>query len=337
MSRVEHDHVAGSCPPAAPDEKGRIVVLAAIALAAGVGTWRLHPRLPTSDLGFMQAAAREFLRGGNPYAVVGPTGSYFNLFHLRYPLTAVMAATPFAPWSLRLADSLWAALSFLFLGLALTKDRLWPPSLTVFTSLAFFTVLRTSQWSAFLTAAALFPAFGLFLAVKPTIGAALWVAYPNRKALIGAALFVVVATLIRPSWIGEWRQSLGSLRNMVPAVLEPGGLAVLAALFEWRTPEGRLLVALACVPQTHVLYDTLPLFLTVRTWAQGLCLSAGTWLVMIMMGRGGPYNTYESWMAASGKWTTWFVYLPCTAIVLWPRVTGLFGRKPRDAASAGVR
>jgi hypothetical protein len=103
-----------------------------------------------------------------------------------------------------------------------------------------------------------------------------------------------------------------------------GGPLVLLALLKWRRPEARLLAAMACVPHTLLPYETLPLFLVPQTWLEACVLLAGTTLAVILHGVGAPYASATEWVAASGVWTIWCVYLPCLVMVLRrPNVGGV--------------
>ena len=118
----------------------------------------------------------------------------------------------------------------------------------------------------------------LFVA-KPTIGGALFLARPNRWAFLGAILFGGTAFLIQPRWIQDWLAAIAQL-NAILAPTVPqrapitftAGPLVLLCLLRWRRPEARLVAALACVPQTLVLYEAVPLMLVPRTFWQSVGL-----------------------------------------------------------------
>jgi hypothetical protein len=95
-----------------------------------------------------------------------------------------------------------------------------------------------------------------------------------------------------------------------------GGPLILLALLKWRRADARLLVALACVPQTPVLYEVVPLFLLVRTFKEAALLVVLTGVVGALVNRIAQGADYNTWMAINGQWMVWLVYLPCTAIVL---------------------
>src|SRR5262249_33259563 len=196
-------------------------------------------------------------------------------FPLLYPASAVVAAIPFAAIPLRLANVLFTAGSAVVLAWAVTRERLWTPKLWVFASGGYLAAVHLAQWSPLLTAAAFLPSLGFALAVKPTLGAALFAAYPSRRALVSALALVCASFIIFPSWPAFWTQSLHFTGHMSAPVmhLAAGGPLILLSLAKWKRPEARLLAVLACVPQTTLLYEAVPLFLVVERWYEGLALS----------------------------------------------------------------
>jgi hypothetical protein len=177
------------------------------------------------------------------------------------------------------------------------------------------------QWSPLLTAAAVIPSLSWLLAAKPSIGAALFSAFPSRQAVIGGVALVVVSLVLFPAWPGRWMEALGA-SIQVPPVRSPGGFILLLALVRWRLPEARLLAALACVPQTIGLYDTLPLFLIPRTKWQGYALAGLSYVAafsqaaLVPRAPGMPLETM-----LAGRWPIVFVclYLPAMVMVFLPR------------------
>lgn len=288
------------------------------AMAAGILVWRLDARPQPSDFGQLWAAARELVRGGDPWAVVGPGRSFEWRFPLLYPLTAVVAAVPLSWLPLRAADAVFAAIGTGACVWALTRRELRNPQLLACASAAFFATLATSQWSLILMASALTPGLGFLLACKPSIGAALLVAYPSRRAFIGCAVFLALTLFIHPSWWWQWIRALPAAGHMSAPVTRFGGVLLLLAVLRWRLPEARLLAALSIVPQTPVLYDSLPLFLIVRTWREALTLVIGTFVVLVSTRWRGDVP-YDEWMAINGQWMVWVLYWPCLAFVLLRR------------------
>jgi len=112
-------------------------------------------------------------------------------------------------------------------------------------------------------------------------------------------------------------------------VMRWGGPLILLALLKWRRADARLLVGLACVPQTPIIYEIVPLFLLVRTFREAVALIVLTGVVgqiVLRVAQGSDYNT---WMAINGQWMVWLIYLPCTALVLCRPNEGLTFRWPK--------
>jgi hypothetical protein len=179
------------------------------------------------------------------------------------------------------------------------------------------------QWAPLLIAAALTAPISSLLAVKPTLGFALWTGWPNRKAVIGGLLFLGLSLLIRPTWIQEWLASVSKTPHS-PNLLRPGGFLMLLGLLRWRRPEGRLLAALALVPQTTALYETLPLALLCRNRPQAAAFATLTMVahLLFLLGPQGAWPIgaeYQWWVLLA------LVYLPAIALVL---------RRPNEADSA---
>jgi hypothetical protein len=119
---------------------------------------------------------------------------------------------------------------------------------------------------------------------------------------------------------------------MSAPVMRPGGFLLLLALLRWRRPEARLLAGLACIPQTPVLYETVPLFLLVTTLKEGALLGILTCASgMLVYAMGSDITAYDEWMTLSGRWMVWLVYLPALAIVL-PR-PNVYPARDDDATS----
>jgi hypothetical protein len=203
------------------------------------------------------------------------------------------------------------------LAWSLTRRTFANPQLLVFASFAMMVAAQTVQWSPWLTAAALTPWLGFLFACKPSIGLAMFAAYPSRAAVLGVAAFALLTTAIWPWWIQAWWSTLSATTHMSAPVMRWGGPFILLALIKWRRSDARLLAALACVPQTPVLYEALPLFLLVQTARQGtllIVLMGATAKIVEAVAAGTDYYT---WMAINGQWMVWLVYLPCTAMVLF--------------------
>jgi hypothetical protein len=294
----------------------------ALAILTGVAfalvTIALRPyRFQPSDLGPLLDSARELRAGRDPYAAIGPGGTIGGPFRLNYPLPAAIAIVPLSFVPLAVADPIFVGLGAFALAWVLVRHDAVGPRFLIFGSLPFIYALQTSQWSPLLTAAALTPAFGALLVCKPNLGLALLAGFPSRKTAVGCAVFGLASVIAFPWWPPEWLRNLSQATHFIAPIRRPGGFLVLLALWRWRRPEARLLVALACAPQTPQFYDTVPLFLLVETWTEGAVLTLLGYAAGAATLAGAPYASYDVLMSVAGNWTTWLIYLPCTALVLW--------------------
>jgi hypothetical protein len=260
--------------------------------------------------------ARALWGGGSPYSAVGPGRSFAWDFPLLYPLPAVVAATPLAWLHPRLADAIFVGLGGFVLAWVLTRSTVRNPQLLVFVSAAIFTSAQTAQWSPLLTAAALTPSLGWLFACKPTIGGALWLHALSGRAAVLAAAFTLTTIILWPWWLSEWLAGLATASHMRAPIQQWGGPLILLGLLKWKRPEARLLVGLACVPQTPTMYEAVPLFLLVRRLDEGLLLVA----LMVVSGEVSAAISngadYLKWMRVNGQVLVALVYLPCLLMVL---------------------
>jgi len=306
--------------------RNRGFVLAA-GLISGLVCWLAY-RLPpasTSDFELIWVGARALISGADPYAVVPATGTRYPLY---YPLTAIVVGLPFAGLPFALARVLWAALSgAAFAWAALRYGRGLPAALL---SANFLNAVIQGQWSPLLTAAAVLPALSWVLAAKPSIGAALFAAFPSRRAVIGGLALLAITFALYPTWAVPWVESVRASIHMSP-LRSPGGFILLLALIRWRRPEARLLAALACVPQIIGLYDTLPLFLIPRTRWQGYGLAGLSYIAafgQVAMVPRHPGMPLETMLAARWPFIFFCLYLPALVMVLLP--------EPREAVAGSA-
>jgi hypothetical protein len=146
------------------------------------------------------------------------------------------------------------------------------------------------------------------------------IAYPSRKAALGVAALLVVSFVVMPTWPAAWVHALAATNHVILA-LQPGGAVLLLSLLRWRSPEGRLLAAFACVPQTPALYETIPLFLIPRSRWGGYALAVLSLLATVLMRRAKPLVVgmpIEENLASRWPIMFWFIYLPALLMVLWP-------------------
>lgn len=287
-----------------------------LALAAySVAFWGPHRAQP-SDLAQSVWAAELLWEGKNPYANIGPGLLYPQAYPLFYPLPAAAAMLPLAGLPQIWIDALFVGFGAAVLFLVLSRNGLANPQLLALASYPMLVTAQTSQWSPWVTAAALTPSLGWILACKPSLGAALWLAFPSRRSLLLAAGFTVVTIALWPWWVADWLAALPAARHMSAPLMRPWGFLLLLAFIKWRRPEARLLGVLAVLPQTPSLYDAVPLFLVVRTIEEGVALVVLTSVMGGIVGALPASTDYHTWMATNGEWMVYFLYLPCLVMVL---------------------
>jgi hypothetical protein len=294
----------------------RLFVIALVAVVAAELTWQrgLVRTLP-SDFEQTWRAARFLWQGLNPYDLIGPGRSFDWPFPYLYPLTTAVAAAPMTLVPVQVAEVLFVSLSAAVLAWALTRTSSRNPQLWMFASWAFLISAETVQWAPLTIAAALIPSLGFLLTCKPTIGAALWLAYPSWRSASLAVGFAVVTIAIWPWWVPAWIGVLDAGWHVVAPITLTGGPLVSLALLKWRRPEARLLVALACMPHTVALHEAIPLFLVVRKSWEGAMLSVLT-LVTWLIADFGSERSVEELAAWRAQAQLWFLYGPCLLLIL---------------------
>lgn len=312
-------------PSPPPTRRARLLTALAVAAVVTVLTaWRVRV-VPTDvrDVGLVLFGARSVLHGVDPYAFVGPGRVYDWPWALYYPLPGFLPFLPLALLPDTVARVCFVGGSALLLAYAVTREG-WS-RLPLFLSASYFVAAVWGQWSPLVTAALFLPMLGWVVVCKPNLGAALVVSAPSTRRqiapLASAAALVAISFVIQPSWFGEWRRVVGASPHLTAPVLHAGGFLVLAALLRWRRPEARLLVALACVPQSTLLYEALPLFVVPTTLAESLALTICSWAAAIGVEALGPYATFEAKTATTGALMVPLLYLPCLVMVL---------RRPND-------
>jgi hypothetical protein len=297
--------------------KQRLGFVLAVATAAGllVAVKRFdHPEW-LSDLEQLTVAAQGWWHGRNPYEAVRAWGQWH--FPLLYPFPAVLAVLPLSfirqSW---LADALFVTLSTGLLAWGLTRSRLASPKLVVLISAPFLYGIILSQWSPLLVAAALIPGAGFLFVCKPTIGLALFAAYPRWSSAIGCTILLVLSVALNPSWPLDWRAAVHEAPNAIAPVTVGCGWLVVVVAFCWRRPAARLLLALACIPHTTLAYEALALFLIVETWPEACVLWVGTTVALLGHIGAGPYASQYDWVQHGAIWLVWCAYLPCTVMLL---------------------
>jgi hypothetical protein len=295
-----------------PTRAWRAKVALAAGVVAGVFVVVLYARQRPgviSDWDPTWVATTALLRGESPYrAITVPPWPNWLL----YPLPALLVTAPFTFIPLPLARGVFAGIGAAAFTWVITRRHRW--TLYFLISGAMLWSWVVVQWPPLLIAAILTPSMSWLLAVKPTTALALWVGWPNRKAIIGGLLFLGLSLLVRPDWIAEWLASVAKTPHE-PHLLRPGGFLPLLALYRWRRPEARMLAALVLVPQTTALYETLPIALTCRNRPEAAAFAGLTMLAHLLyqLGPQGPWPVgaeYQWWVMLA------LIYLPATGLVL---------------------
>jgi hypothetical protein len=189
-------------------------------------------------------------------------------------------------------------------------------------SAAFLHAFFVVQWSPLLLAGLAAPWLGFVWAAKPTIGAALFVGWPSKQALIGGVLLVLVSLAVMPSWPVEMWTRLGTAPHLIPIVARPGGVLLLLALLRWRQPAARMLSVLALVPHTTAMYEMLPLFLIPRNPREMAVLTILSQVAFKLATTFRPGDLHQHLAETiSRQWPFWMamVYFPALVMVLKQR------------------
>ena len=247
-------------------------------LAYAQFTWR---NCLACDFTTFWRAGRHVLAGEDPYMHITPSGAYPWDAQYFYPLTAALVAAPFSLLPPKIAGALFFGGSAALLAYAVSKDG-WG-RMPLFLSTSFMVAAAVGQWSPLITAVTLLSAAQVLALAKPTLGAAAFLYKPTWKAALAGGIFLLISLWVMPNWPMSWWLELQdrqtSLQYKLPALtLFPLGLLLLAAGLRWRKPEGRLLLALALIPQNMWFYDQLQLWLIPRSLKESWLLTILSWL-----------------------------------------------------------
>ena len=324
MSSLEpgpRDGAAGKLT-SAPPRRLRVGLALAASVLSGIRAYLwISGEAKSRDFDQVWFAARALFAGQNPYREIGPGLQFDWPAPLYYPLTAAIAVTPLSFFERRLAAVIFAAIASGAFVWAATRRSLAPA--VVITSASAALAAETVQWSPLLGAAYGIPWLGALLSAKPTIGFAIFAARPTRAALIGTGVLLAVSLALMPSWPQEWIGALhhtslgmkGGTPYLAPVGTAGGALSALL-LLRWRRPEARLVLALACVPQTPLLYETVPLFLVPATLTEGGVLWLGSWVAALWLSGLGPYGNDAARFTVSATAIGWCLYFPCIVMIL---------------------
>jgi hypothetical protein len=154
---------------------------------------------------------------------------------------------------------------------------------------------------------------------KPSVGAALFAAWPSWRVALAGVVITIATFAVWPGWVPEWRAAIGTTHHLFPLLLRPGGWLLLLAWLRWRSPHGRLLGTLAIVPHTAMPYDLLTLAVLLRTrkeWIVGTGLAWISYLAVRIFAWIPPSRDHDASIAAAWPYWLTLCYLPALALVL---------------------
>ncbi len=254
-----------------------------------------------------------------PHALIGPGREFPWAGTLYHPVPTLLVLAPFAWLPLAVARPAFvAATCFLFVfALARTRQPAWR-YLALVSRCAQMTALL-GQWSLALAAMWYVPAVGALAIVKPNIGAAVIGARARRPwflaAIVGGLVLLAASFVAAPAWPRWWLQSLATDPNRASAMSRPWGFLLVLAVFKWRRPEARLLLALSIVPQTLGEYDGLLLFAIPNRASECIALVLLSHMTYVMS-FAARYTTLNEAIVATGVRVVHWLYLPALAMVL---------------------
>ncbi|NJN66479.1 MAG: hypothetical protein HC884_07075 [Chloroflexaceae bacterium] len=272
------------------------------------GTCAGSPTCEAGDFTWSHRGAQQLLAGQNPYhdPTLGPGNPFPRNDPLFYPLPSLLVAMPLSPFPREVAGALFMGVSCGLLAYGLFREGFSRAAL--FLSAPFWFSVVAVQWSPLIVASALIPALLPLTMVKPNIGLPVFLTYPTWRAAVASVAILLISLLVLPTWPLDWLNNAGGHTVFQPLRVFPVGWLLLLAALRWRTPEARLLLLLALVPQRPI-YDQLPIWLICQPGNSRavLILSALSWLAIF------------GWLLVPALNVAWIVvgtYLPALAILL---------------------
>lgn len=260
-----------------PTRKQRTVVALILSVLASlivIGDFERKPDRRT-DFTLAWFGANAMIEGRNPYELVGPGLEYDYEYPMLYPATALVAALPFAPLSIRDASVAFVAISVFLLAFGITAGS-WH-RLPLFPSAAFIDSVHAAQWTIILTAALFLPWLSIVAAAKPQSGLPVVAASPSRTSFIaaafGGAIMLALSFVLLSGWVGDWLPLVRDADHMRPPFAGPVGFLIVPVLLRWRRWESWLVFASACLPATFMWYSSLILLATAATYREACVLS----------------------------------------------------------------
>jgi hypothetical protein len=229
----------------------------------------------TTDFDLLYHSAVALMEGTNPYRST-PAHLRYPLF---YPLPAVLVAVPFTILPIALARPVFdIAVGWTF---AYALWRQAPYALLAVFSGAYIFAMRAGQTTPLVVASSLIPVLGFLLTVKSNTGLACLVARPSRQAVIGGLVLLTLTVVLLPSWPLDWWAAIQDQNQHIrPPILRPFGWLLLLGALRWRTSGGRLLLALAVIPQNTLPHELLPLALIPSNVVEMAVFVVGSWVAV---------------------------------------------------------
>ena len=300
----------------------------AAVIALGVGLWLgwwTYDRLAANmapfavDFTYPWRAAGHLAAGRSPYQNM-PPAPYAQGGPFLYPLPAAILTLPVAHFSAAVAGALFFGVSSALFAYGVVRSAYW--KLLMMLSPAFVLSYYNVQWAPITLASALIPGLGWIGVAKPNLGLVAFAYRPRWSTVILGLAFIAISLLWLPRWPIEWLEQLRMQQSPhTSAVMWPVGFVGLAGLIKWRTPEGRVLAAMTIVPSSSVPYDTLFLWLAMRTWKESVILTVTSWVAYVTVLATAPHDLrtkpeFVQLILAVG------IYLPATVIVMRHRNEG---------------
>jgi hypothetical protein len=237
--------------------------------------WAHESTAFTTDFDLLYHSAVTLSDGINPYRST-PAHLKYPLF---YPLPAVLLALPFTVLPIALARPAFdIAVGWIFAYALWTRA---PYALLALFSGAYLFAMRAGQTTPMVVAGSVIPALGFLFTVKPNTGLACLIARPSRAAIIGGLAITAVTLVLVPSWPLDWWAAIQQQSQHIrPPILRPFGWLLLLAGFRWRTQGGRLLLALALIPQNTLPHELLPLVLIPGNAVEMGVYVVGSWIAV---------------------------------------------------------
>jgi hypothetical protein len=134
--------------------------------------------------------------------------------------------------------------------------------------------------------------------------------------VIGGVVVFALSLVVLPRWPLEWLHAVRSLPgHPAPLLIARGaGVVLLLAALRWKTPEARLLLVSACVPQLPFFSDQLPLMLVARTRKELVGLAAlsqvgfVSWFLFL--------SRDEAYVPKAAPYVLAFIFIPALILVL---------------------